>query len=127
MKIIIFTLMFVFSTCLSAEKPSQEQLLGEAFVDYGNIAGGWYLNERCSFLTEEELTTFNNDVASITVALGKDTSNPKMLAMIQKSAKGVAYNEKFSSCGKEPENIVKQTSSHASAWANQIREIKNEN
>ncbi len=94
-------------------------------MDYGNIAGGWYLNERCSFLTEDELTTFKKNIASITVALGKETGNPKMLVMMQKSAKGVAYNEKYSGCGDEPENIVKQTSTHASAWANQIRKIKN--
>ena len=32
----------------SAEQAEKTELLNRAFASYGNVTGGWYLNQRCS-------------------------------------------------------------------------------
>jgi hypothetical protein len=123
-KLFIFGILASFPQILSAQSERPSNPVGEALDDFGRVAGGWFLNERCKLIVGDDLATYKQDVALINVTLAKDLGNPDLLLRIQSSAKKVAYAEKFDSCGQDAKQIVQFTSTHAKKWASEIRVLR---
>lgn len=121
-KILLFLFLLPFNSI--AEKPSKDMLVGQALDNYGKIAGAWYLNKYCSFLSVPKVKLFEENVASITVALNQDIGNPQILFKIQKSSKTVAESKKYAGCKKTSEEIVIWGVNYAKVWNIEIQKIK---
>ena len=121
---IIILLSLLIPISLSASEPSRNDLVGQALVDYGKVAGGWFISQRCDFLSPEQAASFKSDVVNITVALGKDLGSPAMLYQVQQSAKTSTDSEKYSGCGERNKDIVTAVTAQAKAWSEQIIKLQ---
>ncbi len=122
---IIFAL-FMMSTSASAQTPSPEQLMASALDSYAKVAGGWYLNTQCKFLGNPLATEFEQNVATINIALAAEVNSPKILFMIQKAAKETSQSEKYAKCEKNSEDIVIRSVLFARNWSKQIKKIQSQ-
>jgi len=111
-------------TPVSAQNAGAPNPVGDALNEFGKVAGGWFLNQRCKFIVGSDLANYERDVGVINVALAKDLSNPELLVRVQLSAQKVANSEKFASCGDDVKQIVQLTSNHAKNWAAEIRTVQ---
>lgn len=100
---------------------AQERVIGVALERYSVVAGGWWLNQKCKFLSGEEAKTFSRDVAVVNSSLASTVDNPNLVLSIQASGKKVSESETYASCPKHAQEIVSYASSAASQWANEVR------
>jgi hypothetical protein len=120
--LIIFTLLYTISQFGYSQ--SRDDMIGSALEEYGKVAGAWFLNERCSYIENDDQQTFEDNVALITTALGQDLGNPKMLFMIQASAKKAANDPKYSDCNGTTKELFEYGHNHSTNWSEQIRKIQ---
>lgn len=107
-----------------AGKPDRQQLVGAALDDYAKVAGGWFINQRCKFISGTDLKSYETDFATITVAMGQVTGNPRMLLGLQSDAMKLADSPKYAGCADLQRQIVAVTSGHVHDWAAEIRRIQ---
>lgn len=112
-----------FST-QAAESTNQQNMLASALDEYGKVAGAWFLNQRCLYITGQELKAFEEDVANITVALGNDIGNPQMLFMIQAGAKKATQEGKYQDCNGVAKELFEYGRAHAKNWSDQIQQLQ---
>ena len=101
MLILISLVMFPHEASAQREKD-----IGQTLEQFAKIAGGWYLNKKCKNLSDELAREFEWHAAKITVQLGKENVNKKLLFGIQKSARDVSSKL---GCNKDADNIIIQT------------------
>jgi hypothetical protein len=102
---------------------AQERVIGVALERYSVIAGGWWLNQKCKFLTGEEAKAFSRDVAVLNTSLATTVDNPNLVIFIQASGKKVSESETYASCPKQAQEIVSYSALAANQWANEVRKI----
>lgn len=122
-----YTLMFVafaVSTMATAQSPAQQSPVGIALNDWGTISGGLFLNERCHILGAEESAIFKSSVESIGPVLGENIGNSQIIGTIREGARRTAESDKYKDCGAPVPEIVRQTASFANNWAQQMRNIQ---
>jgi hypothetical protein len=95
----------------------------EALRDYAAVAAGWYVNQRCWFVTGDAREKFNRDLELLNVAMVRDLGRTERLRQIQQSAQIGANRPPYNACGAEAEELVTSTSKHAGLWSDAIREI----
>lgn len=100
---------------------AQERVVGVALERYSVVAGGWWLNQKCKFVSGEELKAFSRDVAVVNTSLATTLDNPNLVMSIQASGKRVSESEKYASCSGDAQEIVTYAASAASQWSNEIR------
>lgn len=106
--------------------PPKELLIGQALDDYAKVAGAWFLNKRCRFVTGVKAKKFDDNTAIINVTLSQDINNPDFLLVIQKHARQVAESEKYKNCGRESKNIVNWGVMHAKNWSTEIKRMQSQ-
>ncbi len=106
---------------LPATVIAQERVIGVALERYSVVAGGWWLNQKCKFLSGEEVKAFSRDVAVVNTSLATTIDNPNLVMSIQASGKQVSESEKYNSCPGVAQEIVTYSASAASQWSNEIR------
>jgi hypothetical protein len=106
---------------LPATVIAQERVVGVALERYSVVAGGWWLNQKCKFLSGEEAKTFSRDVAVVNTSLATTVDNPNVVLSIQTSGKKASESEKYASCPSVAQEIVTYAASAASQWSNEIR------
>ena len=100
---------------------SQERVIGVALERYSVVAGGWWINQKCKFLSGEEVKAFSRDVAIVNTSLATTVDNPNLIMSIQASGKKASESEKYASCPSVAQEIVTYAASAASQWSNEIR------
>ena len=80
-------LLSIFLIALSATASAEERATGVALERYSVIAGGWWLNQKCKFLSGEDSRSFNRDVAVVNTSLATTVDNPNLVLSIQASGK----------------------------------------
>ena len=100
---------------------AQERAIGVALERYGVVAGGWWLNKKCNFISGEEAKVFSRDVAVVNTSLTTTLDNPNLVLSIQASGKRVSESETYASCPKQAQEIVTYAASAASQWASEVR------
>lgn len=106
---------------LPATVIAQERVIGVALERFGVVAGGWWLNQKCKFLSGEEIKAFSRDVAVINTSLATSVDNPSLVLSIQASGKKASESEKYASCSSEAQEIVTYAASAANQWSSEIR------
>lgn len=99
-----------------------DRSIGMAYERYSVIAGAWFVNQKCKFLSDEQNAEFTRDVKAINVSLSLALENPAMQLSIQKSAKAVADSETYSSCPAVANEIVTYGVRASRAWSTMIRQ-----
>lgn len=103
---------------------AQEDLIGSALDNYGKVAGAWFLAQNCKFLDEESAKEFEQNVATINIALAIDLGNPRILFMIQNSAKQVSESNKYAKCDNNAKEIVDWGVMYSEAWSAEIKKLQ---
>jgi len=106
---------------------NQQNMVASALDEYGKVAGAWFLNERCNYVESDEKQVFKDNVALITVALGKDLGGPKMLYMVQGGAKKATDDPKYSDCSGTTKELFDYGHNHSKNWSDQIRKFQKNN
>lgn len=119
MRKIILSFLLVVPPIANAEV---DRSIGMAYERYSVIAGAWFVNQKCKFLSDEQAAEFTRDVKAINVSLSLALENPAMQLSIQKSAKAVADSEKYSSCPTVANEIVTYGLTASRAWSTMIRQ-----
>ena len=99
-KILPFLLLSVFTHAFAAEEKftvdENKRLIGVMMDDYATIAGGWYLEKKCHFLSEELLKEYEGCILIVTVGmhsvLGVDK---KIIYQMQEAGKKTAEDDKW--------------------------------
>ncbi len=102
-------------------------MIASALDEYGKVAAAWLLNERCNYIEGDKKITFKDNVALITVALGKDLGNPQMLYMVQSGAQKATSDPKYSSCDGVTKELFEYGYNHSKNWSDQIRHLQKNN
>jgi hypothetical protein len=126
MKQVLFVLLMVAASHAGAQTESAkpaDPAMDEALRDYSVVAGGWYVNQRCWFVTGEARDKFTRDLEVINVALVRDLGRTERLREIQQAVRIGASSPPYDSCGAEAEELVNATSNHAGLWSDAIRRI----
>src|SRR5690606_20408284 len=75
---------------------------------YQVIAGAWYVNKKCNFLSVKESENLEKHVGALNVYAQHNQLAPtEILLQMQKNAQFGASLPKYSSCGEEAKNMVK--------------------
>lgn len=74
--------------------------------EYATVAGGWWLNQKCKFLSEDLRKEFEWHVAKLTVSYRKRGMDQSFLRTLQNSARRTAQQRE---CNSESEKIVIDT------------------
>jgi len=116
-KYIALTLIF---TCLSVQAQSDETKL--ILKKFGMIIGGHELNKKCNILNEKKTKEFDRyfkkssqHISDLLIVAPKET-NDYARAIGQSSIKMIE-DEKYSSCGKEAENLIEAAFETSKSWA----------
>jgi len=107
----------------SAQSEEADVAMDAALRDYSAVAGGWYLNERCWFLTGGVKDNFTENLELINLALVRDLGRTDALRDIQRASQLAAARPPYNACGAEADEVVKSTSTHAASWAEEIRKL----
>lgn len=95
----------------------------EMLKQYLEIAGGWYMNEKCDYLSEQLKKEFENDTANITIKLNKVVKiEANALLQIQKGAKETAYSGDYP-CNKKSQDMIVITKEIARKLSNRLNRI----
>jgi len=105
-----------------------KKLIGKMLDQYATAAGGWYLNERCHFLSDNLKKQFYSNIANCTIKLEKVIlANAKMLISIQRSGEKVAADTKAYPCGAKLTNdLVVETFLMSKELSETLNYIENE-
>jgi hypothetical protein len=123
MKRLLTVLLLVATTQAQAQTEAVDTAMEEALRDYSAVAGGWYVNQRCWFVTGEARDKFTRDLELINVALVRDLGRTERLRELQQAAQIGANRPPYNACGAEAEELVTSTSNHAGLWSDAIREV----
>lgn len=99
----------------------QDRSLGVALERYGVIAGAWFVNQKCRFLTETNAAEFSRDLAVVNTSLATTVANAGLVMSIQASGKKASETEPYSACSKPAEEVVNYAVAAVSQWSNEIR------
>ncbi|WP_105102752.1 hypothetical protein [Microbulbifer pacificus] len=125
--ITLLAVALMFTTPLSAQQiQSRDTMIASALDEYGKVAGSWFLNEKCTFLSKEERSSFEESVALITVTLGREIGNPTILFVIQKGAKSATEKPEYSGCNSTSKELFQYGYDHSKNWSDQIRRLQAE-
>jgi len=84
-----------------------KQPLGVVLDQYATIAGGWYLNEKCDFLSSELKKEFEAYVANCTIKLNQKVNIEfDFLQSLQRSGRAVAYSDQYPCASSETNDAV---------------------
>ena len=122
-KITWAALLLVTASQAHAQTEAVDTAMEEALRDYSAVAAGWYVNQRCWFVTGEAREKFNRDLELLNVAMVRDLGRTERLRQIQQAAQIGASRPPYNACGAEAEELVTSTSKHAGLWSDAIREI----
>ncbi len=124
LKIFLFSISVgVLTLGIVERSTAQNNAVGSALESFGKVAGSWYLNQKCQYLDPQELQQFEANVAAITIALGKDLGDQKLLNLIQRSAKETVYSGKYGDCQKTRPIFITGYA-HSINWSEQIRQTQ---
>ena len=131
MRMLLVSLIIVASQAAAQTESAQPNAPGapvdtameEALRDYSAVAGGWYVNQRCWFVTGDAREKFTRDLELINVALVRDLGRTERLREIQQAAQIGANSPPYNACGSEAEELVMSTSNHAGLWSDAIRKL----
>ena len=91
----------IFSHSSGAQQPSGNQM-----DQYATIAGGWWLNQKCSSLAQDLRKEYEWHVAKLTLSFRKKGMDQGFLRTLQNSARRTAQQRE---CNSESEKIVIDT------------------
>lgn len=116
-------LALIYLVALSSMAIAQERATGVALERYSVIAGGWWLNQKCKFLSGDEARSFSRDVAVVNTSLATTIDNPNLIMSIQASGRKASESEPYASCPTQAQEIVSYSASAANQWANEVRKV----
>lgn len=122
-QLLLGILLLVSMSSVSAQTEEADAAMGAALTDYSAVSGGWYLNERCWFLTGEAKDKFTQDLELINIALLRDLGRADSLRGIQRGAQQATTQAPYNACGDVAKEIVVSTARHAELWAEEIRKL----
>ena len=108
----------------ATEMTTRESLVASALDDYGMVAGAWFINKKCNFVSGDNSQAFEENVATITVALGQDLGGPAMLFAVQKGAKNTVEKEPYSECKEKAKEVFDYGYAHSKNWSDQIKKFQ---
>jgi hypothetical protein len=89
----------------------------DKFISYGKIATGYFINNRCHFISGDAFTTYSNNIATITVKFRSEVSTPQMLLIMQAGGKDFANSY---ACDEVARQFVTSMADDAKKWADRI-------
>lgn len=96
------------SASSTAETVTKEDLApGTDLHKFSGLAGVWWLDSKCRFLTDDEKRELAWHISEIRLAIAKKTGKPKTLNALQRTAKK-HVDEKYSDCEPSSRKIVIQ-------------------
>ncbi len=103
--------------------PAQENAVGQALESFGMVIAAWHFNEKCSYLSSAEISSFEADVEHITTALSKDLGDERLLDTIRLSVKRMMQGDTYSDCDKT-RGLFDHGYNYSKVWSEQIRLIE---
>jgi hypothetical protein len=102
--VLIYSLVFAKADSI---EPISKKEIAVMLDNYATIAGGWYLNEKCDYLSPELKKEFEQYVSNCTVKMNKKIKNDfDLLKSLQRAGKNTADNQKYSCTSKETNDLV---------------------
>lgn len=108
------------ATAAIAETVTKEDLApGTLLNRYSGLAGAWWLDTECRFLSDDQKREFAWHISEISLAIAKRTGKPRTLDALQKTAKQ-HVDKKYSGCPSGSQKIVTEGFERARAMTKEL-------